>query len=1213
MVLKTPKIAYTSKLQQFLKSPSIRSMPYKNYTKQDDILKYQLSRSEYNDKVNKLLKPEQNYLVSGKIKNKILKNGSVLRSTNYKRSYSFRFKAKANLTNSELETVIFNKLREYYSVPRDGNSSNNITGFSYNLFETPANYKYHHNVRLFNIKAIESKLMSKYSQKLNITYNCVIDYIAHELQKINKKVNKELIIKRMSEFSNIQDGISIKAFEKYMSQYHKKIKYIILSPYFDCIKKYEPNYRYNLTLTFYCNNKHLYPIQELSVQSYISEMLTKNKNYNFFKYFQEQEITKYNDFKYMDDINDEKHEEDKTYILNSDLDINNFCQDLINKYQHQPDFININYNTSSIQSFKHPTKNIIYEAYDDYHKRKIICEKINKMFNNEFINFKNESYGVISKTLINFLDDITPSDYIEETYNYLEEYEPKPINETLKDCNKDDIYQLDYYKQYSSIFYLDFEKYDIKIPIYDFFNTVEDFDNKNNKLEIGEYYIEQINYKGFKLFGCFIHYKIVEILLKKNIITKENIKKQITTTKYFNPECFKKFVEITSKLGETEFKKLNNILNGVLKDSKIRKSTDYFTNDINTLCYIYNKSIQNDNKIKWLYDEKTNYHFIKETKNIKKLSNTSSFYRTTLSCSILQTINLLDEADKYGEVVKILTDAVYYKPYKFELIKTDDKDENIIKNLGKYFYDLTDDIYIHEAPDKEFIKKDIIKKSTFIKGSGGLGKTYSVIEKLNNDDDKEKKILFTSFTNDACQNLQDNINKIIGYVPKNWKINTLSRVYLVDNNINKYELIIIDEAITTPNRFLKRLEQNDIKKIYMGDEHQMHQIFNIYQQEVNLMNYFNKYCNIEIKNFVEGKARYNKETYNFLENFKKTGKTKEFNKISDIKPNKIYKCNIAYTNKKVVEINNKCCEKYNKDGEYFTFELKKENYDLEEEEKEEQKTGKKYKYKIGLNTPLRCETNNKDLFKMYGITTAWRGKIKDINEKSISLKGIIIENDKFIKKVIDIDKDIIKSHFTVSYCMTAHKWQGQTIKKKFAIYETDYYIKYLSRNFLYTAMSRTGKLENIYIDKQKIHKFYHSWKPTKKYILTNHKKEAYNIYITKEGLYTSKKNNNFFKQVICTKNYLKIIIDNLNYNYDKKIKIETVKKMIFKPLLTQNKKTVINIYENKIKCLYYDENEQPKYKEVYVSKKKNIKDCFNIVLKDYPEAIIKDKKNILCF
>ena len=1226
MKLKTPNFSYNSKTKKFIKTaPIIQQQQFINYNKKEDILNNNLSKKDYEKKLKKLNTPEQNYLISGQILNRIRKNGLTLKASSYKRNYSFRFKAKKNLTESELKSVIFNKIRDYYKTPRDGNSANDITGFSYNSFKLPENYKFNKRVKMFDIETIESKLLNKYSENIDLTFNCVIDYLHHELKKINTKVNKNLIIKRMSEFCDINNGVSVKNFEKYMEKYHKKVKYIILSPDFECLKKYEPNYRYDLTLTFYVNNSHLYPITELKTQRYISEMLTKNIKYNFYNYFKDQEITKYNDYIYMenDNTDEEKHEEEKTYILNEGIDINIYCSELINKYNTQPEYIDLNYNTSSIQVFKHPTKNIIYEAYDDYHERKNICFQLNRKFNNEFIKFNNQSMGIISKTLLNYISDIPKSDYIEETYNYLEKYEPKPINQTLSDEKKEEILQLDFYKQYSSIFYLDFEKYEIKIPIYDFFNTVEDYDNK--KLTIGEYYIEQIIYKDVKLFGCFLHYKIVEILLDKKIITKENIKKQITTKKYFNTECFKEFVKITSEFCDTEneFKKINNILNGMLKDNKIRKSRCLYTNDINTLCYMLYKSEEKKTDLKWHYDETFKYHFIKETTNNKKLTNTSSFYRTTLSCSILQTIELIDKVSEYGTVCKILTDAVYYKPFQNQttLIKTDKKKTNILKNLGKYFYDLCEkDIYTHETADIKFIDTPIIKKNIYIDGSGGLGKTYSTIEKLK--EREEDNILFTSFTNDAVSNLQQNIIKIIGYIPKNWIIRTLSRQFY-NSDINKknkcslnFELIIVDEAITTPNKFLKILEQLNIPKIYMGDEKQLHQIFNIYQQETNIMNYFNKYCIIQIKDFVEGKARYDKKTYKILEKFKNTGKTDDLIKYcSSIEEDKIYKCNIAYTNKKVMEINKKCCDYYHKDGVLFDFKNIKEEYDDDGKLLKTKNTGNTQKYKIGINCPLRCETNNKDLYKEYGITTAWRGYIKEITKEDIILYGLVLNGDYYENRNIYINKEIIKSHFIVAYCLTSHKWQGQTITEEYAFHETNFYIKYLTRNFIYTGLSRTGDIKNIHIDKSQIHKKYNEWKPNKEFIETNTPKKLFSIYKTPDNIYTLKEDKNeFYKKIEATKNYIKIILENLNCNVNNIIKKEKdLKIMTFKPIIQQKRQPVINVYENKIKCLFYDDKDEAKYKTLTTTKKRDITETFKLILKDYPEALIKDKKNILCF
>lgn len=1241
-ILKAPKITKKSKIGQMFNNPVILSKPFEKFKMNEDRKKYKLKRSEYMNKLDDLESGNTSYLVSGEIKN-IIRRGIDQkkndRYSSYKRKYSIAFTANSNLTESELRSIVGNKLREYYLTPRDGNSSNFIEGFSMNSFELPDNYSFNKNVRMFKLSHIESKMMKKYTPEIDVKVNCVVDYLYDAFNRsgiaINK--NKDKIIKRLSEFCKIDEGISIEAFEEYMNKYHQSIRYTILSPNFDCVSQFNPKgYIANLHLTFYVNNSHLYPIQNTNVQKYIARHLTEYKNYNFHSYFESMETTKYQNYTYMEKYDPEKEEECKTYIMNKDLNINDFCINLVKETNAQPDFIDLNHKTGSIQSFKHPTKDIIYESYDDYHRRKSICKKLNDKFNNEFIVFNNQSIATISNTLINYLDQIPKSDYNEHTFDYLNKYEPKPIIDILKSCSfdyvKENIKQIDYYKQYSSIFYKDFQKDDFKIPIYDFFNTVEEY--KKEDITYGEYFVKQKKIKGVKVFGCFIHYKVVEILLKEKYITKDDISHCITTKKYYEPTVFKEFVEITSELDVDDFKKINNILNGTLKDMFSKKTTSYFTTDINSLCYIYNDAISNNIDIKWQYNEATNYHFIQTIKKHKRLTNTSSFYRATLSSSILQTVRLIKKCSKYGKIVKVLTDAVYYEPNTDELLKCPDIIPNeIISNLGKYNYDFCDKELV-KSRTKNIIFEEIpiIKRSTFISGAGGLGKTYSTIQNFK-ENDLDSNILFTSFTNEATLNIKNTINKVIGYIPKNWKLTTITRLFQSRDPLgkaipgfkilNKFDKVVIDEIFMTPSNKLKNFEQSNIEKIYIGDDNQNHQVFKN-RQETNYLNYFKKYSNIIEKSY-EGpnKSRYDEETYELLEDFKKSGNiSKIIKKVSNIEKDKYYRVNIAYTNEKVCEINKKCCDYFHKDGEIFEFCRQEEEYVDDNGEKiEAKKNTSKKKYKIGVGCPVRCLTNNKEISTEYGINVAWKGEIVSLNEDFIILKGIVIVNDDFIESNnISIDRVIFSGHFEIAYTLTCHKWQGQTIKEPYAIYDTnnkDLY--YLRKNFLYTAFSRTGTLKNIHIDKKNTSKKWNKWRPSNRTVDAKIKTKEYKIY-NFENYYKNKlniedtKKYKLYKTVNITYIQLKNLLNVLNHNSINQIIIEKpILIQSFKPLLNQtNRKTIINVYKNRIKCTYYDEKEdKKKIKDMKPTKTRDLQETFNKVIKLYPDAEVNDKLNLL--
>lgn len=1234
---KTPNITKKSKIGQLLNNPVVVSYGFEKYSLDNSSKKFNLNRKEFSDYIKSLSQGSTSYIVSGKVQNKIsnedFSDNKNEKLSKYKRNYSIAFKAKAGLTSEELKAVVGERLREYYSMPRDGNSNNQLVGFSLNSIQIPDNYEFHKRVKLFKLSNLESSLFNQLSEKIELSTNCVIDYLFNEFQKINTNVNKAIIVKRLSEFCEIKYGVSIDAFEKYMNKYHKKIKYSILSPMLDCISHYRPNYKDELHLCFYVNNSHLYPINDIKVQEHISCMLKNKKKYDFHKYFEDMVYKKSTDYKYMEEYEPDCEIPGTTYIMNKDMDINNFCIDLVKSTNTVPDYIDLNHKTGSISEFKHPTKDIIYQSYDDYHNRQSICNKLNVKFNNLFIDFNNQSYASIAQTLLNQLCDIPKSHYTEQTFDYLNKYEPKPIVDILTDCLKEDVYQIDYYKQYSTIFYRDFEIYDIKIPIYDIFNTVEKYNKED--ITYGEYFVKQQIYKGVKLFGCFLNYKIVEILLKDKIIKKKDISHCITTTKYFTPSCFKEFVKITSELSEKSFKKLNNILNGTLKNMHSRKSKSFFTSDIHSMLYIYNNCISNNEEIKWQYNEDTGYHFIKIINSKKMLDNTSSFYRSTLSCSILQTIKLIKKCSKVGKVVKVLTDAVYYtsskrttknKSHTDLLVQTPDKTEGIISNLGKYFYDLVEyDLIERRTKDIVFTETELEKNSTYIKGAGGLGKTYGVIndfkDKLLNGD--KSNLLFTVFTNSAALNIQEKIIKIVGYIPDNWTVKTITRMIgfvkdaetkrSVEKTLAKYDYIIIDEIITLPIIYLRTLERLDVPKIYMGDHYQMPQIFNTNEPEFCIDKYLSKHCNVIVQKFTEGNARYNAKTYKLLERFKKSGNIEQIVKnVNEIDTSKFYKVNIAYTNKKVDEINTLCCNHYHAKDKTYDFCLLNKNSQTKQKIK---------KFKIGVGCPIRCESQEKVLFDTYGIVKGWRGLIVNIENDTVDIKGVIEKDDVYENGVITININTMLNYFVPSYAMTCHKWQGQTIDCEFAIWQTQYKYK---MNYIYTACSRTGDITNIHINKCKTSQYFKLWSPSRIGIeFKNNTKEhvIYKITTTNED---GKEEINYdtdidtdgtceeYLKISCTKQQLIKIINILKHKGKTRI-YKPIEINTFKPTLEQrNRKTIINVYNNRIKCTYYDaESGERKIKDMKPSKKRTMNQTFEKMKSFFPNAEINDKNNLI--
>jgi hypothetical protein len=1212
------------------------------------------NKKKHIDVVTPWLGEEKNYIITGRVNVEVyIKETGETKYTT--RKFQMPMRAAANLDDRQLFNVVGHKLQEFYDKPKFGNSYQRVLAFSMNMLNIPDNFNFSKRAKIYSSSNLELKLFNALSEEnIKVKENCVIDYVYNELQKYRKKNNKNKLIKMFEEQGyNKEDGVTLNIFKNVMDNNYKNIEYIIIGPDFNIIQRKKAKCTKNkrLMMTFYINNKHLYPITDEKVQDTINRKAGKGIN-DLYNYFKEMVID--NNFKsveYMKDV-DNDLENDNIYVLNKDLDIDDYCIELIKKHNSGIEYIDLDHKTGAIKEFKHPTKNIMICEYADYHNRKSVVDKINKKFNNLFMNYKNQSFACIAKKLLNMLDDIPKSYYRTDTLNYLSKYEPKPIIDILKTCDKDDIVQVDYYKQYSSIFYVDFQKEGFQIPIYDVFNDVNEYNNEN--ITLGEYFIKQKKYKNVIMFGCFVHSYVVKELLRKKVITKKDITHCINTKRGFTPKCFQEFVKLTSEIcDEKQFKQLNNWLNGTLKDTVIRNSKNYFTDDINSLSYIITNAEKNNLKYSWTHNEKTNYNFVKTYSEEYKNMNTSSFYRSTLSCSILQTIKLIKKCSKYGKIRKVLTDAVYFSPNDKSYIdmcppKIEGK---IIQNLGRYFFDIVDkDLEKNRQNDKIFTFNPIEKKNNYISGGGGFGKSYMIIDRLKKE--QNKNIIFLSTTNKAIIELKLKIFKILGAVPDNWKLQTfayfetfynVTSIKSFVNKLNTFDKIVVDEMTMTQHKFFRFLEICDTNKIYLGDYEQLGAITHSKNEKFDLHKYLCKYYIHEEKLYVEGKSRYDKKTYKIINNFKTTSSTKllkkKLNKIND---KEVYDFYIVSTNAKKIAYNKKCCDKKHKHQkmEYY-FDSHKQAY------------------YIGPEMPIICVKNDPDLKKEYSVINNWIGKlteiIKDDNGKIIKfeLSGPVIYNNVIEEGSFIVGTDKFKNYFAPVYASTIHKYQGAKINSKYAIIETKRKYSYFddgiwfdgerklcTKNMLYTALTRTTDYKNIHIYKDKrMDDIFYPEKITTSIIDMNEEHKHYycykksivvsNVKVNEKGEDCETASEQIIYEIsakrlddeeeefdnITTKKImnemLKTLLDKKNEKYYKKTCMQPIEAK-FKPKIEQSKKNKTKIYiaKNSVRVTYYDESNIRVEKLIKQTKKRSLNEAYNNAHNIVTQMLSMTGKNI---
>jgi len=1020
----------------------------------------------------------QNKTVSDFIDEKYIRNGTktyvvsggvkVENNLNsiYIRKYSFVLKAKAGITDQQLKLVVYQKLRSYFDTPRDGSSRNTVLALGVNRLTIPNNFKFRKNARIFKSEPLQMRLFNSLSEEtIKRDGNCLVNAVFDCLRTYRTTVTIDEVLHNFQRHSNddiIKNGCTLDTFSEVMKNDYKYVSYDIIGPNFDVIMSYTaPNRNTDATFTAYVNNKHVYPITDDKVQKYIARSARSRKKTNMRHVFEKfDEFVIPLDFKYMETI-DEDIKDGFTYICNKDVDLTDYLIKTVGDTNHSIEYIDMDTNTGRVKKFRHPTKNTYIVEYDDYDERKeqynILKESVIGLGD-----FLNKSYGVIGNELIKHLGNIPKSYYNKQSFYYLTEYEVKPVYEIVRKAKKNDVVGVDFYKQYASVFYKDFQEDGFEIPVYDVNHMVREYNQED--ITLGEYYIKQVTFKRVSFGGYFVHSHIVSRLLEEKIIKKSDIKYCINTRKTYKPDTFKTFVELCSKLSNTAFKRIVNYMNGTLKDSHFSNANAYFTNDIDSLIYMMLQANEKGLEYKWTTDEKTKYNFLKTFNKTDNLCNTSSIYRATLSCSLLQSMLLVKKIRPYGRIVKVQTDAVYYIPKDYDNlypIDTPDPDD-ILGNLGM----VTDEEVCYDFEPRYYTAKGLklfqqSKKNILTTGSAGSGKTYSGVK----NSDPKKEILFLSVSNNAILVLQNKAREQKKNM-SNWTFKTFAFFFAdcqysyhkMIRKLNTYTTVFVDEVFMTGLVYLRVLLNSDCNIMYTGDPRQLPPIFSESEQPFDFIQsgIFDNCTHIKLK-YREDSARFTKDSYYIFNKFIKKGFSNDLKKLPPIDHKKVYDFYIVSTNLKRQEYTTNCCNKFYKKSKKIDFYRK----------------SKKESYRIGNNCPIICNENVK-MLREYSIFNNWTGHIVKIGKEEVDIKGAMYKDGEYTVTTMSISRAIFTNNFLPFHCATVHKIQGAHIEGEYAVLELgDKANKMLcNKNMIYTAITRCTDYKNVHIDHEDIKKVF---------------------------------------------------------------------------------------------------------------------------------------------
>ena len=344
-------------------------------------------------------------------------------------------------------------------------------------------------------------------------------------------------------------------------------------------------------------------------------------------------------------------------------------------------------------------------------------------------------------------------------------------------------------------------------------------------------------------------------------------------------------------------------------------------------------------------------------------------------------------------------------------------------------------------------------KGCIYNGQAGSGKTTKLCETIMKVDNP----IVLLFTNKSVENVKNRLIKMgFGKNEANKICHTFDSYFCefscinVETNIKslKNKTIFIEEFSMVPNKWITLIYKaylNFNNKIYMfGDPNQCEpvepgsQIHYDYLESKTIREMCPK---VETLKYIERSCRYDKQTHEMLKTFLKHGKISTYFQPIDQKLCK----NICYLNSTRIKVNTQCCDKFTKGKRYETVEFKYDN--------------KKENYKVCQNMPVLATTNIKDK-KIFNTMEFMIEEIKGNKFK--------VNNEWF-------DKKEFSESFIPSFCVTVYKYQGADIDEPYNIHD----VNRMDKKQLYTALSRTTKLEYIHLNNKEINnKYFNRRKPT---------------------------------------------------------------------------------------------------------------------------------------
>ena len=814
---------------------------------------------------------------------------------------------------------------------------------------------------------------------------------------------------------------------------HPNVSIYGLDPLYQTFVASPATSHHQIKLVFQVKNGHCYPILNEVVKTLVSKkgnikscvdvMKWTDTSDQLYECKSEDEI--------YDIIKNNTHD-DTVVILPKDCNLKTVLINSVLNTRVLPEYFHYD-SKNMLDGFLSQGLHTMFVANNDYHERKSICEQIYKLYPNDLFKFKNQGFTTIATQLFNCMFGYIPvSEYNERVLQMIDSCTPTAMQDSFKLDDMADYDTFDIAKAYPSV--LMNNKYDF--PIYSIHDTIETYNGE--EFTTAEYFINKNIVVPLKTMngqpiiipaGIFTR-TAVERLLYHELITKEDITYVLKAKQSLKAGAFKEFmVYLFNTYPEVTAKKMANQFIGFLGTKYDKTNYGYMTSDINDCLASWAEGVEqnvkvNINKMETMED----LYQVRYQDVTRKLSENCSINRAIVcDCNMLLIDMMYHLAGNKSRIVGYNTDSVC-------LTQPDGKFEDKFKAVDKYPVDKIGQIF--NVPDGQVMEVDKVYnipemnydnfkakegKGTIVTGGAGCGKTTNLIEQVLKCDNA----LVLCFTNKACSVIREKLG------------DKKDIVHTFDSYLNSFKkdqicklknhTVFVDEYSMVPNNWMTALYNAfvdfGITVHLFGDCNQCAPVDD-YGYDYLKSPAILAMCPTIVKlEYIEKSARYDKKTYETLSVFLKTGRiTNTFSKIIECNTN------ICYYNATRIKVNSECANK---------FIVGKNAYDI--------KISPKESYKVCVGMPVICTANIKDM-NMYN---SEQYTIEDMDSQTVTVNKMKFKHDEF------------RQWFTLAFCITVYRYQGDKIDTHYNIYDANR----MDKRQLYTALSRTTKYEYIHVDK----------------------------------------------------------------------------------------------------------------------------------------------------